>query len=89
MNPCKQPCPKCGSDDIYRRHLMPGDDARQPGYRMETGRSTDYVDRSRSLEHKTLKECIMHKCRCCDYYWDGSTLDARNKRKKPVKKEVA
>lgn len=74
MKPCKQPCPKCGSVDIYRMHHKPGDldlsfDAG------ETNRENEFVSIKGWLNARVKQECIMHHCRCCQYEWESAPLN--------------
>lgn len=58
--PCDQPCCKCGSADIFRRHLQQGEVANLCGrHRVEC-----------------LRECILHYCRTCGYLWETEVLEA-------------
>jgi hypothetical protein len=70
--PCKSSCPKCGSTDIFRKHLDGGEEAR-PGLSSGAGRSSVFVDRSTSW-WKAKIECLTHYCRTCQYYWDSACL---------------
>ena len=72
--PCSLPCPKCGSGDIYRKiHLQreTWDDWRPRRRENEFVAVDTYSTRAK-------KDCIQHKCRCCEWVWETAPLSAEN-----------
>ncbi len=71
--PSNTPCSKCGGSDIYRRFFPKGEDTNGIAPNRK-GVSTKWVDRKDAYYQKALKDCIVHKCRCCGYSWDADPL---------------
>lgn len=70
LAPCSAPCPKCGSQDIHRRHAPAGAKLDLGYERRDMKRVNEYVRINGWLDAEVKKECIMHRCRCCQYEWE-------------------
>lgn len=70
-NPCSLPCPKCGSQDIYRLFRRSGEQ-----FNVCWGdkpHDTDFVV-SDCISGFAKRDCIIHRCRCCEYRWETDPL---------------
>lgn len=69
-DPFDTDCMKCGSPDVYRRYYAEGAKIEWSALTPCDGRSSEYVSRERR-NWVAKKECVVHTCRCCGFYWDG------------------
>lgn len=71
--PYNSACKKCGSDEISKRFFRQGEDTGGliPN---RTSKSTEFVNREDSFMPTANKDCIVHRCLCCGYEWDGAPL---------------
>lgn len=70
--PCDDPCPKCGSIDIYRNYRRAGDnfdDADTP--------PSKFINRISEFTRQASRECITHHCRVCSFDWQTKPLKRR------------
>ena len=70
LAPCSAPCPKCGSQDILRRHAPAGAKLDIGYERRDMKRINEYVRIDGWLDAEVKRECIMHHCRCCQFEWE-------------------
>ena len=72
--PCHSTCPKCGSDDIYRKYVPDGS---QVSSTSDVVPAADDVFFRNSVYGRklALKECLVNHCRTCGYCWSSNTLD--------------
>ena len=70
LAPCSAPCPKCGSQDIHRRHAPAGAKLDLGYERRDMERVNEYVRINGWLDAEVKLECIMHHCRCCQFEWE-------------------
>jgi hypothetical protein len=76
IDPCDERCCKCGSADVHRRFFEKGKDTNGVAPNRD-GRSTEWVDRREAYVQRALKDCIVHRCRCCGFTWDADPLSAQ------------
>ena len=72
LAPCSAPCPKCGSQDIHRRHAPAGAKLDLGYERRDMERVNEYVRINGWLDAEVKRECIMHHCRCCQFEWESA-----------------
>lgn len=75
--PCDEPCPTCGSSNIYLRFFEEGEDTHLEMGPSKRRNTTEFVNRTEQWVQRALKDTIVHTCRCCNYQWDGPPLAPR------------
>lgn len=70
--PCEWTCPKCGGDDVNRKHAFAGDEVER-GYTNRKEFSTPHADFGYWQADIKL-ECILHYCRTCCFEWTTEVL---------------
>lgn len=77
MKPCEAECPKCGSADVHRKYMEPGQVQVSRDTRIVDNEFVTVADRVAGLSRdvKVKRECIAHHCRECGYDWWGHTRD--------------
>lgn len=78
--PCDEPCPKCGSSDIFHLFIAKGDAVPHGEYgKCKSKYATGYGHYWRAT-----RDHMHHHCRCCGFAWQGRPLGrertARNAR---------
>lgn len=75
--PCDISCCKCGSEDIRRKFFAKGEDPKPFNYgQSSVTRLNQFVD-IKPGNSTTLKQCIVHHCKTCDFEWETAPLKAK------------
>lgn len=69
MKPCKQPCPKCGSTDIYR--LFKHQNQKWDDKDLDV---SNFINRLSDFDVQATRDCIVHHCRGCQFNWQTKPL---------------
>jgi hypothetical protein len=73
QKPCSAECPKCGSQDIYRRYRAKGRQFDYDSAYHEQGEDGDIAYGNYRMA-VAARDCIEHHCRTCCHEWNTPTL---------------
>lgn len=72
--PCDEPCPKCGSSDVWREFW--GKDAGRDAKNWAT--TEGKYERADGHRLFATRDHLRNTCRCCQYYWKSLPLKKPN-----------
>ena len=77
--PCAQNCPKCGGEDISRRHRKLGESVKKScGEKSNCAPSLPWLDSDWPYGWKVSREHIGHHCRVCGCEWQSAVKNTED-----------